>query len=121
MLPGVPLEMRRLLEHEVMPRLSARATGAVIRSLLVRTTGVPESTLAERMGEIERDIAPLTLAYLPGLEGVDLRLSAWNLPADEANGRLRSAADLLHERAGESVYGEGDTDLAALVLEEARA
>ena len=121
MLPGVPLEMRRLLEHEVAPRLSARAAGAVIRSLQVRTTGVPESTLAERMGEIERDIAPLTLAYLPGLEGVDLRLSAWNLAADEADRRLRSAADLLHERAGESVYAEGDTDLAALVLDQARA
>ena len=121
MLPGVPLEMRRLLEHEVTPRLAARATDSVIRSLVVRTTGVPESSLAERMGEIEREIAPLTLAYLPGLEGVDLRLSAWSLAADEADRRLRAAADLLHGRAGENVYGEGDTDLAALVLDEARA
>ena len=120
MLPGVPLEMRRLLEHEVTPRLAARAIGSVIRSLLVRTTGVPESSLAERMGQIEREIAPLTLAYLPGLEGVDLRLSAWGLPADEADRRLRAAADLLHDRAGESVYGEGATDLAALVLDKAR-
>jgi nicotinamide-nucleotide amidase len=72
------------------------------------------------MGEIEREIAPLTLAYLPGLEGVDLRLSAWSLAADEADRRLRSAADLLHGRAGENVYGEGETDLAALVLDEAR-
>jgi nicotinamide-nucleotide amidase len=121
MLPGVPLEMRRLLEHEVAPRLTARATGSVIRSLVVRTTGVPESSLAERMGEIEREVAPLTLAYLPGLEGVDLRLSAWDLAGDEADRRLRSAGDLLRERAGESVYGEGDTDLAALVLDEARS
>jgi nicotinamide-nucleotide amidase len=121
MLPGVPLEMRRLLEHEVTPRLAARASGSVIRSLLVRTSGVPESALAERMGEIERDIAPLTLAYLPGLEGVDLRLSAWSLAADEADRRLRGAAELLRARAGESVYGEGESDLAALVLDAARA
>jgi nicotinamide-nucleotide amidase len=121
MLPGVPLEMRRLLEHEVTPRLTARATGSVIRSLVVRTTGVPESSLAERMGAIERDIAPLTLAYLPGLEGVDLRLSAWSLAADEADRRLRAAAELLRSRAGENVYGEGESDLAALVLDAARA
>jgi nicotinamide-nucleotide amidase len=121
MLPGVPLEMRRLLEHEVIPRLATRSGTSVIRSLLVRTSGVPESSLAERMGEVESEIAPLTLAYLPGLEGVDLRLSAWNLNADEANRRLRSAADLLRARAGESVYGEGDSDLAALVLDEARS
>jgi nicotinamide-nucleotide amidase len=121
MLPGVPLEMRRLLEHEVVPRLAARAGNSVIRSLVVRTSGIPESSLAERVGEIESEIAPLTLAYLPGLEGVDLRLSAWGLASDEADRRLRSAADLLHARAGESVYGEGESDLAALVLDQARA
>src|SRR5918992_2242722 len=34
MLPGVPLEMRKLMEHEVVPRLAARSSGSVIRSLL---------------------------------------------------------------------------------------
>jgi competence/damage-inducible protein CinA-like protein len=120
MLPGVPLEMRRLMAHEVVPRLAERATGSVIRSLMVRTSGIPESSLAERLGEVETEIAPLTLAYLPGLEGVDLRLSAWGLVAHEADRRLRSAAELLRQRAGEIVYGEGDCDLAALVLDQAR-
>jgi nicotinamide-nucleotide amidase len=121
MLPGVPGEMRRLLEHEVVPRLAGRGDGRVIRSHVVRTTGVPESTLAERMQDIERDIAPLTLAYLPGLDGVDLRLSAWQLPAEEAEQRLAAAAALLRERGGEYVYGENEADLAELVLETARA
>jgi nicotinamide-nucleotide amidase len=121
MLPGVPLEMRRLLEHEVVPRLSQRGTQSVIRSLLVRTSGIPESSLAELIGEVEREIAPITLAYLPGLDGVDLRLSAWELPQEEADRRLHAAARLLHERAGTNVYGNGDSDLAALVLDEARS
>jgi len=121
LLPGVPFEMRMLLQHEVVPRLAGRSDGAVIRSLSVRTTGVAESTLAERMGDIEREIAPLTLAYLPGLEGVDLRLSAWELGPDEAERRLRTAADLIRCRADEFIYGEGDADLAALVLDRARA
>jgi nicotinamide-nucleotide amidase len=121
MLPGVPLEMRKLLEHEVLPRVAARASGSVIRSLTVRTSGIPESALAERLGHVEQDIDPLTLAYLPGLEGVDLRLSAWDLTANEADRRLRSAADVLRDRAGECVYGEGDSDLAALVLQQARS
>jgi nicotinamide-nucleotide amidase len=120
MLPGVPGEMRKLLEHEVAPRLAARSDGRVIRSRLVRTTGIPESTLAERMGEIERDIAPLSLAYLPGLDGVDLRVSAWRLPPDEADARLAAAVALLRARGGEHVYGEGEADLAELVLEAAR-
>jgi nicotinamide-nucleotide amidase len=121
MLPGVPGEMRNLLEHEVVPRLRARASGAVIRSLVVRTTGIAESALAERLGNIEQEVAPVTIAYLPGLAGVDLRLSAWELAPDEADRRLRVAADLVRSHAGECVYGEGDIDLAALVLEEARS
>jgi nicotinamide-nucleotide amidase len=120
MLPGVPREMRKLLEHEVVPRLVERGTGSVTRSLVIRTSGIPESSLAQRVGEIEREIAPLTLAYLPGLEGVDLRLSAWNLAPEEAERRLRAAADMLRLRAGNCVYGEGDDDLAALVLDQAR-
>jgi competence/damage-inducible protein CinA-like protein len=121
MLPGVPHEMRKLLQNEVMPRLVARGSGRVIRSLVVRTSGIPESTLAERLGEIERDITPLSLAYLPGLEGVDLRLSAWDLEPGEADAQLRSAADTLRSRAGEWVYGEDDNDLAELVLARARS
>jgi len=120
MLPGVPGEMRKLVEHEVVPRLAARGHGGVIRSRVVRTTGIPESTLAERLGEIEDEVAPLTLAYLPGFDGVDLRLSAWGLAPDEADARLASGAALLRERAGSFAYGEGDDDLAAVVLERAR-
>jgi nicotinamide-nucleotide amidase len=120
-LPGVPSEMRKLLKHEVLPRLTGRAAGAVIRSRLVRTSGIPESLLAERLGHIEEEIAPVTLAFLPGLDGVDLRLSAWQLPAEEADRRLRSAADLVKVTAGEHVYADEDQDLAALVLERARS
>jgi nicotinamide-nucleotide amidase len=120
MLPGVPREMRNLLHHEVLPRLAPQGPGAVVRSLAVRTTGIPESTLAERLGAIEAAIAPLTLAYLPGEDGVDLRLTAWGLSPAEADTRLRAAADLLHQRGGEHVYAEGDADLAAIVLQAAR-
>lgn len=121
MLPGVPLEMRRLLEHEVVPRLASRGSGSVIRSRLVRTSGIPESSLAERMGDVEKAIAPLTLAYLPGLDGVDLRVSAWDLAPDEAERRLHAAAELLRTRGAEHVYAVGESDLAALVLDSARS
>ncbi|HEX2220339.1 MAG TPA: nicotinamide-nucleotide amidohydrolase family protein, partial [Gemmatimonadales bacterium] len=67
-----------------------------------------------------REIAPLTLAYLPGVEGVDLRVTAWGMEPAEADRRLRAAADLITPRAGEHAYGEGDVDLAAVVLERAR-
>jgi nicotinamide-nucleotide amidase len=121
LLPGVPGEMRGLLRHEVLPRLAPRTGGTVVRSRTIRTSGIPESTLAERVGPIEAEIAPLTLAYLPISIGVDLRLTAWNLAPAEADARLDRAMRLLSSRVGEWAYGEDGTDLAAVVLERARA
>jgi nicotinamide-nucleotide amidase len=120
MLPGVPVEMRGLLQHEVIPRLAPRAGGRVVRSRILRTTGVPESALAEAVGEVEGLIAPLSLAYLPSLAGVDLRVTAWRLTADEAERRLASAVELLRGRAGRWIYGDGEADLAEVVLASAR-
>jgi nicotinamide-nucleotide amidase len=120
MLPGVPSEMRGLLAEEVLPRLAARTSGVVVRSRTVRTTGIAESALAERVGAIEEEIAPLTLAYLPSIEGVDLRVTAWRLREAEAERLLSAAAAKLRERAGEHCYGDDGSDLARAVLEQLR-
>ena len=83
MLPGVPRRDAEAARGTRCCRAWPTATpGGVIRSVTVRTTAIAESTLAERLGDIEERLAPLTLAYLPGLGSVDLRLTAWNLPAD---------------------------------------
>lgn len=117
MLPGVPIEMRNLLAHEVVPRLAPRAGNLVIRSRTVRTTAIPESTLAERLGDIEVAVRPLGLAYLPGLEGVDLRLTSWGADGEASDARLDAGAAELRRRAGENAYGEGDETLAAIVVD----
>jgi len=118
MLPGVPSEMRGLLAEEVLPRIAARSSGRVVRSRSVRTTGIAESALAERVGAIEEEIAPLTLAYLPSAEGVDLRVTAWGLHEADAERRLSQVAALLRERAAEHAYGADGADLAAVVLDQ---
>jgi len=116
MLPGVPIEMRNLLAHEVVPRLAPRAGHLVVRSRTVRTTAIPESTLAERLGDIEAAVRPLGLAYLPSLEGVDLRLTSWGADGAESDARLEAGVAELRRRAGENVYGEEDETLAAMVV-----
>ncbi|HET7024126.1 MAG TPA: competence/damage-inducible protein A [Gemmatimonadales bacterium] len=121
MLPGVPREMEHLLEDEVVPRLVARAGARVVRSRVVRTVAIGESVLAERLGDIEAAVAPLTLAYLPGVTGVDLRVTAWDLEPAEADRRLVAAVDLLKARAGAHAFGEDAADLAEVLLNALRA
>src|SRR5439155_1108606 len=126
LLPGVPREMRGLLVEEVLPRLVARQTRtggatAVVLSRSVRTTGIPESALAERLRGVEEEIAPLTLAYLPSEDGVDLRVTAWALPREDAERRLEAAATLVRVRGGDHCYGDDGADLAAVVLDAVRA
>lgn len=116
MLPGVPSEMARLMEHEVLPRLATRGDGTVIRSSTVRTSGIGESVLAETIGALEDELAPLSLAYLPGVAGVDLRVTAWGLPAGEADARLADASARLHSHIGVHAWGDGEDDLATLLL-----
>ncbi len=116
MLPGVPGEMQRLLEHEVLPRLGARAGAGVVRSAVVRTTSIAESSVAARVGPLEPGLAPLTLAYLPTIRGVDLRLTAWQLEAAEADRRLEAGCRRLEEALPENAYGRDEDDLAAVLL-----
>ena len=122
LLPGVPREMRGLLVEEVLPRLVARQGGSrrVVLSRTVRTTGVSESALAERVGPIEPEIVPLTLAYLPSVEGVDLRVTAWGLEPRDADARLLAVIQRLKAAVGEHGYGEDEADLAAVLLDALR-
>ena len=122
LLPGVPREMRGLLVEQLLPRLVERqgTAGGVVLSRTVRTTGIAESALAERVGAIEPEIAPLTLAYLPSVDGVDLRVTAWGLPPAEAAARLTAVVERLTAAAGEHAYGTDDADLAAVVLDRLR-
>src|SRR4029079_5073034 len=74
MLPGVPREMRGMLADELLPRLKVRVGIGltVVKSRMIRTTGIAESKLAEVLGPLGSGVDGLSLAYLPGQEGVDL-------------------------------------------------
>lgn len=117
-LPGVPHEMRAIFHDSLGARIAARTgPGAgVVRSRTLRTTGVPESLMAERLTDARERIGPLSLSYLPGASGVDLRLTSRHLPADEADRLLERGMSWLRERAGGDAYGEDEADIAESVL-----
>jgi nicotinamide-nucleotide amidase len=121
MLPGVPGEMRGMLADTLIPRLSARLTrGTVVRSVTLRTTGVAESLLADQIESIPGGPLEVSLAYLPSITGVDLRLTVRDVPPEDAEASLSTSASRLRAQVGESIYGENDDDLAAVVLQLCR-
>lgn len=123
MLPGVPREMRGMMHDVLLPLLRARAGAdpVVVLSRTLRTTGIGESALAELLGDAGRDtVEGLPLAYLPGWAGTDLRLTAHGWPRADAERALGAAVETLRARAGRFVYGEDESDLAAVVLDRCR-
>lgn len=122
MLPGVPREFRGMTRDTLLPRLQTLGeAGLVIRSRTLRTTGIAESAVADALGELAKDPLGVSLAYLPGWEGVDLRLTVRNVAADVADTRLAAAADAVRRKVGRYVYGEDEADLSVLVLDALRA
>jgi nicotinamide-nucleotide amidase len=87
LLPGVPRELRAIFEGDLRDVLVERF-GTRLRPVhhrVIHTTGIAESMLAELLEpHLPAERGPVTLAYLPDLRGVNLRLSARGVSAEEA-------------------------------------
>jgi nicotinamide-nucleotide amidase len=76
-LPGVPNEMKGLMEFEVLPRIQKQFKLPFIIHKTIMTYGMGESSLAERIEDFENNLPEfIKLAYLPNYGKVRLRLSA---------------------------------------------
>ena len=97
-MPGVPYEMKHLLQHEVFPRVIKQFNRPFIYHKTLLTYGLGESAIAERIEDFENKLpTDISLAYLPSLGRVRLRLSAKG--KDEVLLKLAVTAqmDLLHK------------------------
>ncbi len=84
MMPGVPHEMKGLIEYEVIPRLKERYELPFILHKTLLTYGLGESVIAERIEAFENELPPsISLAYLPSLGRVRLRLSTMGKDKEE--------------------------------------
>lgn len=85
LLPGVPAELRGLFDEGLAPLLRARLGDRLLPLVhrVFHTTGIAESSLAERIDAgLPGNIGPVSIAFLPRLTGVDVRLSARATPDD---------------------------------------
>ncbi|MDZ7773675.1 MAG: competence/damage-inducible protein A [Balneolaceae bacterium] len=109
-LPGVPHEMRHLVNEKVLPRLEQEGWAASQpHTCYLVTAGIGESTLSD---EVLGDLSPwlggeLSLAFLPGVEGVCLRVTGGTGDPQEGAREMEPLLKRIRERAGEHLVGEG--------------
>jgi nicotinamide-nucleotide amidase len=112
--PGVPAEMREMMEGTVLPELAALSGRVSLVSRTLRCYGLAESRIAELLDDLYRGSTNPTVAYLAGGGEVHVRLTAKADPA-EAEGALDALERTVRERLGGHVYGTGEDALEVVV------
>ncbi len=114
-LPGVPRELFRMMDEQVLPRIAKRSGGGrVVRARLLRTFGLGESTLDDELKDIAAD-GDVTLGFRTSFPDNYLRPVARAATVEGAEAKLDRVCDAIRERLGPLVYGEGEETLAAVV------
>jgi nicotinamide-nucleotide amidase len=115
-LPGVPYEMKDLFDREIQRRIKAAIPESPYFYSTLRTIGIGESDLSARIDELpvdwDRDIS---LAYLPDMAQVRLRISAKGVNNKDAMEKVAKARLILKDKLGRWVYGEDNDSLEIVV------
>ena len=113
--PGVPYEMTEMMERAIVPDLQVRAgTSATIVSRTLRTWGLAESAVAEklapRLEALDQSSGPSpTIAFLAsGIEGIKVRITAKAPDADSARDLLAAEEAQVRTILGDLVFGVDD-------------
>jgi len=111
-LPGVPMEMKFLAVNRIKPIIESKNPNQKIVQRTLRTNGIPESTLAERIGDVKTFLPEnATLAFLPSLTGVRLRVLIKGFDLNKLNEQLEKTCQLIIEKSGPYYYGEGEEEI----------
>src|SRR6478609_4063438 len=108
-MPGVPHEMKRMMTDLVIPKLKNTFETPVIHHQVIRTIGIGESFLAEKIKDWEDSLpAHIKLAYLPSLGEVKLRLTSLGDSLETLKEEAEMLSANLTSRVGSFIYGYGE-------------
>jgi nicotinamide-nucleotide amidase len=114
-MPGVPFEMKPMMENEVIPRFTAKFKTPAILHKTIMTQGVGESFLAKIIEDWESSLPKnIKLAYLPQPGIVRLRLSATGENKAKCEQFIADLVEKLKLLIGDLIFGYDD-----ILLEEA--
>jgi nicotinamide-nucleotide amidase len=115
-MPGVPHEMKCMMSEIIIPRLQETFKPPIIQHTIIRTVGIGESYLADKISSWEGSLPPhIRLAYLPGYGEVKLRLTGIGADSEIIQKEIAALVDQLTALAGEYIYGMGEDPLEVVV------
>lgn len=115
-MPGVPHEMKKMMLDMVIPKLKARFQTPALHHQMIRTVGIGESYLADKISDWEKSLPDhIRLAYLPGLGEVKLRLTGTGDSIDVLKQEMDALVEKLKPLAEEYIYGYGETPLQVVI------
>jgi nicotinamide-nucleotide amidase len=115
-MPGVPHEMKKMMTERVIPKLKEKFKTPVIYHKVIRTIGIGESFLADKIANWEKSLPPhIKLAYLPSLGEVKLRLTGFGNSTADLQKEIDELSEALLPMAGEYVYGYGDEPIEVAI------
>ncbi len=105
-LPGVPHEMKNIMNTLVIPKLRAFFQTPVIYHKLIKTVGIGESYLADKIKSWEDSLPKhISLAYLPSVGHVKLRLTAVGDDKEILKQEVEALIEALMPMAAKYIYG----------------
>jgi competence/damage-inducible protein CinA-like protein len=116
-LPGVPYEMEMMMKNLVIPKLMEKYSKDenIFKRLVLQTTGIPESTLYERLGNLEEILGDAKMAFLPSLLGVRLRVTVETNDEETAQNKLIEIEQKIKSKAGRYVFASGEIALEEVI------
>ncbi len=116
-MPGVPFEMKAMMENDIVRMLKEKFASEldyILKSKTLLTTGIGESLLFEKIGDVKSIIGNHKMAFLPSPLGVRLRIDVTGRSESEADKIIAGIEKKIRSRIGEFIFGENDE-----LLEEA--
>ena len=115
-MPGVPYEMEGMMNDTILPKLKEKFTGGVIYHKIIKTVGIGESALAEKITDWEDHLPKsIKLAYLPTFGQVKLRLTALGSDKTMLEKEVGKEVDKLIPQIASYVYGYDNDELKKVV------
>lgn len=114
-MPGVPREMYRMWREQALPRIIDRLDHSAIVSRTLKTIGIGESAVEQRIIDLVRRGYPTVATYAKD-DGVHIRITAMASDRAEAERAVAATVEEIQSDLGDHVYGELSDDLADALL-----